>query len=142
MSTPLLVMLLLSFSTPAFAVYKCEAGGKTSYSDTPCAGGSVVATAKLTPAAIESARAEQKQAQQKEEARRLERERQGREAAEERQQRQDARARAARQKKCAALALRTKWAEEDAAKANPKAAPKAVHNARRAAEKHQLECGK
>lgn len=136
----LLIVLLLSFSMPALAVYKCEAGGTASYSDTPCPGGTIIDTGNTAPANADRQQAEQQLAQNKTEAERLRRERQRREAAEERQQRQLARAHAARQKKCAALALRQHWAEEDARQATGKAAPKAERKARRAAEKHALEC--
>lgn len=142
MTRPLLIALLLSCCTPAFAIYKCETGGKTSYSDTPCPNGTIMDAAKLAPPPTDSLQAERQLAQQKKEAGQLRQARQQREAAEERQQHKQARAYAAKQKKCTSSALRKKWAEEDAAQANGKAAPKAVRTARRATEKHELECGK
>lgn len=138
MIRPLLLTLLLAACAPAFAIYKCESDGKTVYGDTPCPGGR---TLDAAPAA-DAAPATREAARQKEEAARLERARHQREAQEERAQQKQARTAAAQRKKCASLALRRQWAEEDAAKANPKAAPKAQQTARRAAEKHQLECGK
>ncbi len=38
----LIISLLLLFSAPAMAIYKCEAGGKTTYSDEWCPGGKTV----------------------------------------------------------------------------------------------------
>jgi len=134
----LLLPLLLSAAMPAFAVYKCESGGKTVYSDAPCPGGREL---EIAPAA-DPAAATRTLARQKEEAERLASARHKREAQEERVQQKQDRAAAGKRKKCASLALRRQWAEEDAAKAEPKAAPKAQKTARRAAEKHQLECGK
>jgi len=134
----LLLTLLLCAAMPAFAVYKCESGGKTVYSDAPCPGGREI---EVTPAA-DPAAAARTVARQKEEAERLSSARHKREAQEERAQQKQDRTAAAKRKKCASLALRRQWAEEDAAKAEPKAAPKAKKTARRAAEKHELECGK
>lgn len=104
----------------AQAVYKCQADGKTSYSDQPCAHGS--STRMPPPAgialsdtqgpqggdartllAIEKARIAREKAQAKEE-------REGR------VQVRQARAMQARRKKCDRLRLRHKWAEEDLAR--------------------------
>lgn len=137
----LLIALTITCCTPAFAIYKCEANGQMSYSDVPCPGGKVIDDTSGKSSSTDANRARQQLAQQKNEAQQLANERHKREAIEEKQQRQNARSDAAKQKKCAASALHQKWAEEDAAKATGKAAPKALRKARRAAEKHELECG-
>ncbi len=138
----LLISLLLSLCPPALAIYKCENGGKIAYSDTPCPDGTLIKAASGAPSADDSRQGQKQLAQQKAEAQRLEKERHQREAIEEKQQQQNARTLAARQKKCAASALRVQWAQDDARQAAGKAAPKATQKARRAAEKHELECGK
>lgn len=141
MPRSLLIALLLPFCAPAFAVYKCETGAAVSYTDAPCPGGAPLAISPA-PANADARQAERQLAQQKKDLQQLETQRHRREAAEEKRQARLARAAAARQEKCAASALRVQWAEEDARRAAGKAAPKAIRKARRAAEKHQLECAK
>ena len=138
----LLIALLPAVCTPAFAIYRCDAGGTTSYSDAPCPGGKLVAAPHTQPSAADAQQAQRQLTEKKEQLQRLENERQRQEAAEDRQQRQRARAAAAQRKKCAASALRVQWAEQDARQAAGKSVPKAAQKARRAAEKHELECGK
>jgi len=131
-----LASLLLSMSLPAFAVYKCESNGGTTYGDTACPDSKQVDlhTASVAPQA--AAKAQFDAQREKAEAARLEKERHKREAA------QDKRiaAAAARQKKCNALAQRAKWSEEDAGKASRKSATKAKNKARRAEETYNLQC--
>ncbi len=38
----LLLLALLALPLPALAIYKCESGGKTSYSDQPCVGTEII----------------------------------------------------------------------------------------------------
>jgi hypothetical protein len=45
-----LIILLLFSSAPAMAIYKCEAGGKITYSDERCPGGKVVDLSPQGPA--------------------------------------------------------------------------------------------
>lgn len=139
---PLLIALLLSFCTPAFAIYKCEANGRISYIDTPCPGGRLITTVPTTPTSSERAQAEHQLAQEKNQVRQLQQERRQREAAENKQQVRAARFYAVKQKKCTSAALHKKWAEEDAAQAGGKSVSKAVRKARRAAEKYEMECGR
>lgn len=138
----LISLLLLACSFPAMAVYKCETGRSVSYSDIPCTGGksSTLDTAHNTvgpePEAAENPGLER----QKTTLQQLERTRHRREAREEKEAQKIARVRAARQKKCAGLAQRQKWREEDAAQAVGKTAERTRLKARRMAEAYRLEC--
>lgn len=136
-----LFLLLAFFSAPALAIYKCEIDGRVVYRDSPCAGGKEL-NIDAASATTGSGSAQQQLARDKAKATRLESERHRREVREVREQNLAARKAAARQKKCDSLALRTKWAEDDAIKASGKAAERARIKARRAAEKQALECGK
>lgn len=140
-----LLALLISFSAPALAIYKCESGGKITYSDAPCRGGKVLelqepVTGK-SPAA-DMASAKQEVAREKKELHRLEKERHKSEDEDDKRQQKIANAQAARQKKCTSLTMRRKWSEEDAATARGKSFEKAKRKARRQVEKYELECGK
>jgi hypothetical protein len=142
---PLLIALLLSFCTPAFAIYKCETNGRVSYNDTPCPESQHakhVNTVNASPLSSDSAQAQRQLTQEKNQVRQLQQERRQRETAENKQQDRNARTYAVKQKKCASSALHKKWAKEDAAQATGKSASKATRKARRAAEKYELECGK
>ena len=137
----LLIAVLVSLSAPALAVYKCETGDKTTYSETPCPGAKEIDISD--PASpSEAARIRQQTEQENKKIKELESARHKREAKEEKEQQRAARANAAAKKKCAALEQRRNWSHEDAAKASGKAAEKAKLKARRADEKLQLECGK
>lgn len=140
MQSTLLLFVLLSFSAPALAIYKCEFDGKVVYSDAPCHEGRMKELV-ITPPLSDPDAAQRQLAQDKKEAQRLEDRRKKHEAIEDRNRQRAAKAHEARKKKCATLALRTKWADEDAAKAAGKTVEKAKRNAQRAAEKYQLECG-
>ncbi len=145
MSKILLLSLLVSISSPALAIYKCESNGKVTYSDEPCRGGKVIELrepAGKTPLPPDAADARRQIAREKSEVKRLENERHKREAAEDKQQQKIARVYAARQKKCSLQALRKKWSEEDAATATGNSAEKAKRIARRKAEQYEKECGK
>jgi hypothetical protein len=137
----MLASLLLSFSLPALAVYKCESNGKTVYSDAPCVDGKQVQLADKTAVADQdTARAMQDAKREKAEVARLEKERHKREAAEAKQAKIAARSAAVKKSKCETLAQRVKWSEEDAARAAGKSAEKARRKARRAAESYELQC--
>lgn len=140
----LLLSILALLSAPALAINKCEANGKISYSDAPCRNGKaskIEAESRSEPTSSDIANARQQAAREKNELNRLENERQQNEAREEKERHQLARANAGKQKKCADLALRRKWAEEDAAGASGKSAEKVRRTARRQAEKFDQECG-
>jgi len=136
----LLSALLLSLAIPAFAVYKCAAEGKVSYSDAPCAGGRTI-DVDAAPTAGSTAQSRNQLEQQKAELKRLENARYREESHQAELRKAAARASAAREKKCTTLARRKKWASEDAAMAVGKSAEKARRKARRAEETWQDECG-
>lgn len=141
----LLLSVLLAFSSPALAINKCESDGKISYSDKPCGGGKAVrfdAPPDIRPASPDAASAREQAAREKNALNRLQDERRQREAKEDKERHKLARAEEIQRKKCTDLALRQKWAEEDAAAARGKSTEKAKRDARRKAEKFQAECGK
>ncbi len=134
----LLFSVLIAASAPSFAIYKCESGGKIGYSDSPCPNGRKLDVdsepSADAPAAKEQARRD------KAALRRIDAEKRKLEAQEEKEQRRAAHANAARQKKCKTLAMRSKWADEDAASATGKSAHKARLKANRIAEQLAMEC--
>ena len=135
----LMALCLLSCSLPALAVYKCEEGGKVSYSDLACPGGRQLDIA--VPAASDPASARQL-AQEKSSLQRLENDRHKREAKEEKEQLRIAHAMASRKRKCDALARRVKWAEEDSRLAHGRSSEKAKRKAHRLVEQYDGECPK
>jgi hypothetical protein len=139
---PLVVLLLLN-SAPALAIYKCEAGGKITYSDAPCLGAKVKELAEATGNSVSPAdatHAKQQLVREKSEAARLEKARRQREAVDEKERRQAAKSAATRKRNCAVLAQRKKWSDEDAAAASGRSAEKARLKARRMTEKYEAAC--
>ncbi len=136
----LLVTLLLSFSAPALAIFKCEITGKISYSDEPCPGGKTVIKNGDTVSSLDAIKAKQQLAQDKREVERLEKARHQRETREEKEQQQATKSANAKKAKCTSLEQRKKWADEDTVHATGKSADKAKRKARRAAEKYEVEC--
>lgn len=135
----LLTVLMLSWSASSFAIYKCDAGGKTIYSDTACPNGKALDIDAGVPAGAAEAR---RQAREERYALdRIERARSKQEAKEEWERKHAAKAAAAREKKCAGLARKQKWAEEDAAAATGKSADAARRKAHQKAEEYETECG-
>jgi hypothetical protein len=135
----LLLPPVLLLAAPAFAVYKCQADGKVSYSDIPCPSGN---GSRLDAAkAPDAGEAQRRLARDKAEAKRLEAERHKREAQESAQRRTSAHVLEKQEKKCAQLAQRKQWAAEDAARAGVKSADKMQRKARRAEQQFQQECG-
>ncbi|EJL81168.1 hypothetical protein PMI16_04774 [Herbaspirillum sp. CF444] len=150
-SLPLLsAALSLSFSllvaAPAWAIYKCEADGKVTYSDAACADGKTlnVDTGK-SGAGI--ARTPTQAAGDKTQSQRLEHER-ARADKQQAKARQKAEREAARAKlvedkqkrKCTLLAQRKKWADEDLRTATVKNLEKARRKSLRVNEQYQAEC--
>lgn len=133
----LLAGLFLVLSAPAFAIYKCEADGKFSYSDTLCLNGKALDLAASVP---DAASAKQQALQEKSALQHLENDRHKREAREEKEQQRAARAYASRQKKCATLARKRKWADEDLASAKLKSIEKTKRKSRRLAEQYDAQC--
>lgn len=136
----LLIGFSLSWSVPSFAIYKCEADGKVSYSDEECTGGKTLDISNATPA--DAAESQQRLDREKRLLSRLENERQKQDARVEKERLRTAKANADQQKKCATLARRQKWADEDAALATGKSGEKARQRARRAAEQYDEACMK
>lgn len=128
-------------STPALAVYKCEAAGSTTYSDLPCPGGKRLEVADPV-SATEAARAGQRAKQQHDALGRIDAERRKTGAQDLKKRTQLARAEASHTKKCAQLALRKKSAEDGIATASKRAMVKARGKARRTADQYELQCGK
>ena len=137
----LAMLALFALSAPAWAVYKCEAGGKTVYSDTPCRDVSAhEQEMRLAPTAGDPQDTQQRLQQEKKELQRLESARRKQEAADDKARQRARKAQQARDKKCKELALRVKWAREDADSAAGRSREKAQRNLRRAEEKQRLAC--
>lgn len=141
---PLLALPLLLSTMPAWAIYKCEGDGQVTYSDAACANGKTVALddARGVKSPAPVAAAKDKAAQQRldksraAEDKRLSRQR-------EKQEREDARARLVAEKqkrKCAQLAQRKAWAEDDLRNAPVKTIEKARRKSQRATENYRAEC--
>jgi hypothetical protein len=136
-----LLCLLVVFSTPALALYKCKSGDNISYSDEPCPGGKALDIGS-SPSAVDTAKARQQTAEEEKKLKRLENERRKHEAQEEKERQRVAYANATKQKRCNSLARRKRWAEEDTAKSAGKSNEKAKLKTRRIAEQFEEECGK
>lgn len=144
MMSLLLTFTLLLASLPAYAIYKCESGGKTSYSDLPCAdtaGNSKSGRIIIPPAPTDTRAAQEKLMQDKRRLQTLETQRNKEAAAAEKERQKIAKEQEGKKKRCAALEQRTRWAQEDAARATVKRMAREQRKAQRAAEKQQLECG-
>ena len=123
-------------------VYKCTEGGRTTYADRPCATGRAV---ELPPpaAGIRPEGAETVATRDARTLLELEKLRITREREQERGERADARrarAAATQRKTCARLALRRKWAEDDAARTHGRARAAAERRLTRAREALAVEC--
>lgn len=136
----LLLGAMLCLGNPAFAVYKCESGGKVTYADAPCLEGK--STAFSTTSAGDPDVAQHRASAEKSSLKRLEKERHRREAAEERGRERATRAGAAKQKQCAGLARRQKRAFENVAATTGKANEKAKLKARHITEDYEAACGR
>ena len=134
--------VLFSTGLHAQTVYKCSAGGKTSYADRPCAQGP--SKTLPPPAGISAADTLGPQGGDARTLLALEKARIAREKEQAREQRGQARqARATRvhRQKCDKLRLRRKWADEDLARSvHGRAYEAARTKARRAAESLAVEC--
>ena len=139
----ILALGLLATAGQAQPVYKCSDGGKTSYSDRPCAGG---ASKPLPPppGGISPADTMGPQGGDARTLLALEKARIAREKAAEQEAKAEARQAKtmhARRQKCDKLRLRRKWAEEDLARTvhGPKHEAARL-KARRQAEALAVEC--
>jgi len=139
----MLAAVLFSTGLHAQTVYKCSAGGKTSYADRPCAQGTSK-TLPPPPAGISAADTLGPQGGDARTLLALEKARIAREqeqAREERGQARQARATRVHRQKCDKLRLRRKWADEDLARSvHGRAYEAARTKARRAAESLAVEC--
>lgn len=144
MPSLLLSVILFLVSLPAFAIYKCEAGGKISYSDLPCNDtqtGSKSGRIVTPPAPTDTRAAQEKLMQDKRRLQALETQRNKEEASAAKERQKIAKEQERKKKRCATLEQRTRWAKEDAARASLKRMAREQRKAQRAAEKQQLECG-
>jgi hypothetical protein len=139
----LLAACLCAGGLQAQDVYKCSAGGRTSYGDRPCAHG-VSRALPPPPSGISAADTMGPQGGDARTLLELEKARIAREKTAERQGKvevRQARAAEARRKKCERLRLRRKWAEEDLARTahGPKHEAARIR-LRRQAENLAVEC--
>jgi hypothetical protein len=143
----LLLCLLVAPPASALAIYKCESDGRVLYSDTQCRGGKLLALREPVrnnpPASPTKINAEVEQARLQ--GSRLENERLLREAAQQAALERVALDDYLLTKKCAALALRKRWADEEAQLASNRSGyDDSGQNARRIAravnEKYEAQC--
>ncbi len=139
MRSVLLSLLFFAFPLNVFAINKCESNGGVAYSEMPCTNGKSQQLREPAPPDNATA-AKALLTQQALTLKHLEKERLKREEREEKIQQQASRHAEKMQKKCAGLALKKKWAEEDANKASRKSAAKTKRKSLRAQEKYALEC--
>ncbi|GIZ52389.1 DUF4124 domain-containing protein [Noviherbaspirillum aridicola] len=133
----LCILLLSAWALPASAAFKCDEGGVTVYSDTPCPG---AAPLRLEKGKAPPADADKRLEQDKKAVREMQRNRRRHEARLDKEQQRAARAAAVRERRCVRLARELRWAEQDAAAAAGKRAPRARQKAQRAAETYQETC--
>jgi hypothetical protein len=143
MRYPLIGAFLLTFSLPAFAVYKCESGDKVIYGDAPCANGKSydLGDKSSHSTASDIAKANEQNLEEKSKLKHLENTRHKKEAAEEKQQQKIAKAEVRKKKKCASLELKKKWNHEDMANMTGKQHESAKRKEIRLKEEYVLECG-
>jgi hypothetical protein len=137
---PLLAACLLT-NALADPVYKCTQGGKTSYSDRPCAQGTSVEIpppAGIRPEGAESVTTRDARTLVELEKMRIVRERE--QARIDKAHAREARIAATHRKQCARLTLRKRWAEEDVARLSGRARAAAQRRAKRATEALAVEC--
>ena len=148
LSTALSLSLSLLVAAPAWAIYKCETDGKVTYSDAACANGKTlnVDTSKGNTGMAPSQTAKDK-AKDQAQAQRLEREHAKAVSqqikAQQKTEREAARAKLVEDKqkrKCALLAQRKKWADEDVRTATVKNLEKSRRKSLRINEQYQAEC--
>ncbi|HEX2603945.1 MAG TPA: hypothetical protein VHL60_04670 [Oxalicibacterium sp.] len=140
-SFTLIAVALLCFSAPALAVYKCEVAGKAVYSDAPCSESvHSMKEIRVESGSSDTTEAQQRLQQDKQQLQRLETARKKQEAADEKAAQRARKVQQAHAKKCQDLALRAKWAKEDADQASIRSREKAQRRQHRAEEKYQLSC--
>jgi hypothetical protein len=130
--------------SPAFAIFKCEAGGKITYSDAPCQG-EVSSELRAVPAipAADQKRARDKAQADKAALARIEGARQKDEVRNAYAVAQAGKMSAAHKKKCDALEQQVKWREDDLRHAEkPKSIERSKRSLQRARDKYHLDCGR
>ena len=133
---PLLTSLIAS---PALAVFKCEADGKVTYSDTACAGGKRLDLKDRVPES-DARQATLRARQQKAELDRIDALQRKEQAQQAKVRNQIARANARQAKKCDALAKSKQPADDAIATAPEKSITQVKAKARQAGERHAAEC--
>ena len=137
----LLLSLLLIFSAPAWAIFKCEVNGKIAYSDTPCSAGNntlLPPTPMLDPNVAQQA--QNAALREKNTLAQIEKANAEMAAKQARQQQHQAKLAADRQRHCLALSQRVKWRAEDMAHVHARSAEKARHHYRRAVDEYDAAC--
>ena len=141
----LLLFLLGTVSHNSLAQsYRCQKNGLTSYSQMPCQDGEQQ-TIKADPPTLPAYSHQQAKAiaaKEKAQAASLASSRHTAERKHEREMKAIAARNDKKKQQCDALALKTKWAKEDLARATPKAQAKAQLKLKRVGEKAALTCGK
>ena len=138
----LIVVVMWAATLLAYAqtVYKCQADGKTTYSDAPCPAGADASTLEAPAAPPRDAAAATALRRQQKQADALEKARLKREERDERDAARVSQAAAVQRKKCDKLKLNKRWADEDARRATGQATEAARLRAQRAGEAMSLEC--
>ena len=133
-----LALCALAQAAGAETIYKCTVGGKVSYGEQPCADGKARALAvPPAPSGTDAAAALERD---KAHLAVLQKERSAAEARDERESQRAARAAAGTRQKCDRLRLQSKWAHEDAARANKAMLAAARLKAKRQAEALAVQC--
>lgn len=138
----LLGLLAGSAGGQAQTLYKCSAGGKVTYASAPCDGAVVAIIATPAPPPPDPGAGQEREREAALLAK-LGKERAAREARDLRQQRaagRRARAAAKYQQRCARLALRKRWADQDASRAAGFDKEALQQKARRMGEAMAVEC--
>lgn len=133
--------MFIFVSSPALAVYKCESGGKVTYSDAPCANARQL-DVKDAVLPADAAQASQRAKREKAELNRIDATQKKVDAQADRNRQQFARTTARQTKTCDLLALRKKTRDDAITTATPKAVARARIKARQAGERFDLECSK
>jgi len=147
-ASPLWLSATLSLSlfvaTPAWAIYKCEADGKVTYSDAACTNAKTINvdtskgnTGISPPQAVQNTTESQRLARERTKTDKQQIK------AQQKAEREAARAKLVEDKqkrKCAQLAQRKKWADDDVRTATIKNLEKARRKSSRVNDQYQAEC--
>lgn len=134
----MLTTCALCQAAAAGTIYKCVEGGRTHYTDRPCAGAGTELALPAAPAPDLDAAA--RLARNRAALLELEKLRAARELREEREAVRARREATALRRRCDKLRLEHKWAQEDQRRSSGEAAEKAAIKARRQAEALAVQC--